>query len=39
MWLCCFCGGEIDERSPDPCRITVTTAENEILRHASAPSM
>jgi hypothetical protein len=28
-WLCCFCGDEIDERGPDPCRITVTTAENK----------
>jgi hypothetical protein len=28
-WLCCFCGDEIEERAPDPCRISVTTSEDK----------
>jgi hypothetical protein len=26
---CCFCGGDIEERKPDPCRLTVETAEGK----------
>jgi hypothetical protein len=26
---CCFCAGQIKPTSPDPCRVTVTTAEGK----------
>jgi hypothetical protein len=29
LWLCCFCGDELDQNGADPCRITITTAENK----------
>jgi hypothetical protein len=28
MWLCCFCGKEIEETERDPCAVRVTTAED-----------
>jgi hypothetical protein len=29
MWLCCFCGQEIEETGPDPCRLTVQTSKGK----------
>jgi hypothetical protein len=25
-WLCCFCGGEIEERSPEPLMLSIHTS-------------
>jgi hypothetical protein len=29
MWLCCFCGQEIEEADSDPCRLTVQTSDGK----------
>lgn len=28
-WACCFCGGDIEERDPDPCALRVTNANGD----------
>ena len=28
MWLCCFCGKEIETRGPDPCKLIFHTSDH-----------